>query len=230
VPSKLNVIIGCEESGVIRDAFARLGHNAWSCDLKPTKIPGQHHKGDIFEFLESKEWDLGIFHPPCRYLAVTGNKWLYHPGDTKLRWQDRRPHPNHPNRWELRKEAAVFFLRLARWEMKMKCTENPVCIMSSLWKQPSQIICPTDYGHKEPKKTCLWLEGLPLLLPTKKVEPEYHKTKSGKNVPKWIFFADRSGGDEKRREIRSGTFQGVADAMADQWTRYEPVHQFEIFK
>lgn len=208
------VLIGCEESQAICIEFRKLGHEAYSCDLKPCSggHPEWHIQGDLFEAIDSSKWDLGIFHPTCTFLTVTANKWLKDQPKRKsgaLVGAERR---------EARAEAIKFFIRIANADIERICIENPVGCMSSEWRKPDQIIQPFQFGHKEPKKTCLWLKNLPLLVPTKIVEPEYHLTQSGKRLPKWYAYADKSKGQAHRAEIRSKTFEGIAKAMAAQWS------------
>jgi len=199
----MNVLVACEFSGVVREAFTKRGHNAWSCDLLPTEIEGKHYQGNVLDML-TDSWDLVIAHPPCTYLTVTGNKWF------KPEYQDR-----FPRREQQRKEAIEFFLEFTDLEHINKVAiENPVGIMSTIWRKPDQIIQPFQFGHKEPKKTCLWLKNLPKLEPTNIVEPEYIVTKSGKRVPKWYYEPSYT---KERQLMRERTFQGVADAMAEQW-------------
>jgi len=216
----MNILIACEYSGIVRDAFIKAGHNAVSCDILPTEKAGPHYQGSVLDILDGgdwvEKWDMMIAHPPCTYLTVTGNKWFYHPDD-KGPMDERRPHPKFPNRREQREEAFEFFMELANAPIDKIAIENPVGIVSSRWRKPEQITCPTNFGHKEPKKTCLWLKGLPVLKPTEVMEPEYHTTKSGKRMPKWYAYADKSKGQAHRAKIRSATFQGLADAMANQW-------------
>ena len=211
----LRVIVGFECSGVVRDAFLAAGHDAISCDFKDTIVPGPHYKGNIFDIINDR-WDLGIFHPPCTYLTVTGNKW------NKPEFKER-----FPDREEKRKEAIETFLRVTRCKIPKWCIENPVGIMSTEYRKPNQIIQPMYFGHREPKRTCLWLRGLPRLngnvsyaLDPSTCEPEYHITASGKRLPKWFAYADKSKGQEHRAEIRSVTFPGIAAAMATQWGRF----------
>jgi hypothetical protein len=148
-------------------------------------------------------WDLMIAHPPCTYLTVTGNKWF------KPEFSSRFPHRS------AQREAAVeFFMAFARTSIPRVCIENPVGIMSTRWRKPDQIIQPWQYGHPEPKKTCLWLKGLPKLVPTLIVEPEYITSRSGKRMGAWYFLPSQS---PERQRMRNRTFQGIADAMADQW-------------
>lgn len=199
----MKVLIACERSGVVREAFASLGHDAWSCDTEPTDVPGKHFQTDVLNVLHLG-WDLLIAHPPCTYLTVTGNKW------NKPEFQDR-----FPDREERRKQAVDFFMKIVNAEIPMIAIENPVGIMSSIYRQPDQIFQPMEFGHNEPKRTCLWLKNLPALYPTKIVEGEYMYFRSGSRMPKWYATAT---GD--RAKVRSKTFQGVADAMAKQWTEY----------
>ena len=223
----MRVLVACEYSGTVRDAFIAQGHDAMSCDILATERPGPHHEGDVREVL-ADAWDLIIAHPPCTYITVTGNKWFYHPEDKDLPMESRRPHPRFPDRRQQQEKAIAFFMLFANAAAPRIAIENPVGIISTRWRKPDQIIQPYQFGHKEPKKTCLWLRGLPLLRPTDEVKPEYHITKSGKRLPRWYAYADKSKGQAHRAKIRSATFQGIADAMADQWGTPQPV-QGELF-
>lgn len=204
----MKILIACECSGVVREAFRKLGHDAWSCDLKPSEDNSKFHIEDDVGKVIGGGWDMMIAHPTCRLLTVTGNKWM-------------KPEYRHrfPNRPQEREEAKAFFMLFVNAPILRTCIENPVGIMNTIYRTPDQIINPWQFGHKEPKKTCLWLKNLPLLTHTKLVEPEYHVTKNGKRLPKWYAYADKSKGQEHRATIRSRTFQGIADAMADQWTK-----------
>ena len=184
----MKVLIACEYSGVVRDAFLRGGHEAMSCDLLETESPGPHYKGDLFDVIDYP-WDLMIAHPPCTHLSVSGSR---HFAEKKM---DGR-----------QQAAASFFMRIVRRSAHIQkvAIENPVCIMSSLYSKPDQIIQPWQYGHGETKATCLWLKGLPLLLPTNVVEGREAR----------IHHMPPSA---DRWKERSRTFQGIADAMADQW-------------
>ena len=180
----MRVLVACEFSGIVRDAFAAKGHDAWSCDLLPSERPGQHIQGDVSHLILD-DFDMIIAHPPCTYLASSGARW-----------------------WFSRKESqdlAISFAQSFMWNRCPKvCVENPIGILSTCWRKPDQTIQPWQFGHGETKATCLWLKGLPLLKPTNIVggrEARIHKMPPGKN--RW-------------RE-RSRTFQGIADAMADQW-------------
>lgn len=199
------LLIACEFSGIVRDAFKKKGWDAWSCDLLPTESEGQHIQGDVLEILNDG-WDMMIAHPPCTYLTVTGNKWF------KEEYRHR-----FPNRRKHRAEAIWFFMGLANAPIKKICIENPIGIMSRFWHKPQQIIQPFHFGHTEAKKTCLWLKNLAPLMATKEVEPEYVTFKSGKRMAKWYCDAVKLPKHE-RMKLRSKTFQGIADAMAEQWS------------
>lgn len=202
--NKLKVIVGCEFSGIVTKAFRDLGHEAFSCDLEPTEgNPDWHYQEDIFEVIKREKFDLGIFHPPCTYLTVTGNKWF------KPEYKDR-----FPTREQDRKEAIEFFLRLWNLPIDKICIENPVGIMSTILRKPDQIIQPYQFGHPEPKKTCLWLKNLPLLVHTNIVEPEYFITKSGKRMGTWMYKPSYT---PERTKLRNRTFQGIAESFANQW-------------
>lgn len=234
----MNVLIACEESQVVCLAFRKLGHNAYSCDLQDCSggHPEWHFKEDIFnvipngggtlqtgkkEFIDGK-WDLMIAHPPCTFLAVSGARWYYHPDDKKLPIDQRRAHPNFPDRAKDREDAVQFFMDIANTDVYRSAIENPVGIMSKRWRKPDQIIEPWQFGHEASKKTCLWLKQLPPLIPTKIVgKGEFVISKNGNRSPKWytdIFFSGVSA--EERRKLRSKTFPGIAEAMAVQWSTY----------
>mgnify|MGYP001567436888 CR=1 FL=1 len=198
----MKVLVACEFSGIVREAFAKKGHDAWSCDLLPSEITGKHIQCDVRSVI-SGGWDLMVAHPPCTYLSTVGNRHLKMPGrDVK------------------RRAAAVFFMAL--WDSKIPkiCIENPVGYMSSLFRPADQIIQPYQFEHPVQKRTCLWLKNLPLLKPTillPKPEPEYI-CQGKKSMGKKIYFVEAAKGDGLHREqYRSRSFPGVADAMADQW-------------
>lgn len=182
----MKVLVACEYSGTVRDAFIAKGHEAISCDLLPTENPGPHYQGDVRDLLDYP-FDLMIAHPPCTDLAVSGARHF------------------EAKRMNGRQYASVaFFMMLAKSDIPMKAIENPVCIMSSLYRKPDQIIQPWQFGHGETKATCLWLDGLPPLEPTDVVEgreARVHKLPPSKD----------------RWKLRSTTYQGIADAMAQQW-------------
>ncbi len=207
---KMKILIACEFSGTVREAFKAKGHDAWSCDILPTEIEGQHIQGDVLEVLD-QGWDMMIAHPPCTYLTVTANKWLKDQPARKsgaLVGAERRI---------AREEAIEFFMKIANANIPKIVIENPVGCMSSIYCKPNQIIQPMDFGHEEPKKTCLWIKGLPLLKATHQgIQPKYTLTKSGKRMATWYYFADNAKGSN-RAAVRSKTFQGIAEAMAEQW-------------
>jgi hypothetical protein len=186
VLKKLRVLIACEYSGAVRDAFIARGHDAMSCDLLPTEAPGPHYQGDVRDVLDYP-WDLAIFHPPCTHLSVSGARHF------------------EAKKMDGRQQAAVsFFLMLAKADIPRIAIENPVCIMSSLYRKPDQIIQPWQFGHGETKATCLWLKGLPPLRPTNIVSGRSDR------IHRLPPSADRW-------KIRSATYAGIAEAMADQW-------------
>lgn len=203
----MNVLIGCEESGVVRDAFRKLGHNAWSCDILPCSgDPTYHLQMDVFDAIKLKQWDLAIFHPPCTYLTTTGNKWM------KPEFQDR-----FPNRIQQRKDAIKFFIDLYNTDIPKIAVENPVGIMSSEWRKPDQYVHPYYFGDPHSKKTGLWLKNLPKLVPTNIVEPQFVIMSTGVKDPLWHYETIGLPPDE-RSKARSKTFQGIADQMAAQWS------------
>ncbi len=182
----MKILVACEFSGIVRDAFLRKGHNAMSCDLLPTESPGAHYQGDVFDII-ADGWDVLIAHPPCTHLAVSGARWF------KEKRADGR-----------QQSGIEFFLLLAHADIPKIAIENPIGIMSTQYRKPDQIIQPWQYGHGETKATCLWLKGLPLLKPTDIVE--------GRENRIWKMTPS-----EDRSRLRSITYQGIADAMADQW-------------
>lgn len=146
----MRVLVACEFSGIVRNEFERRGHDAWSCDLLPTEIKGNHIQGDVLKILNDG-WDLMIAHPPCTHLAVSGARWFKH----KRKEQQ---------------EAIEFVMALAAAPIERIAIENPVSVLSTHWRRPDQIIQPWQFGHGETKATCLWLKNLSLLFPTNVVE------------------------------------------------------------
>jgi len=219
----MKVLIACEESQEVCKAFRDLGIEAYSCDLQSASggYPEWHIKDDVFKII-NHGWDLMIAHPPCTYLSVSGAQWYYHPEDKHLPKEERRPHPLYPNRSENRQDAIDFFLKLSYSSIDKIAIENPIGVMSTQWRKPDQIIQPFMFGDKARKTTCLWLKNLPLLEPTDIVdEGERVFFKSGKSHPKWYAEAlSKSKTKEERQKIRSKTFQGIAKAMANQWSKY----------
>lgn len=212
----MKVLVACEFSGSVRDWFTQMGHDATSCDLLPGDRPGKHYQGDVFDIINDG-WDLMVAHPPCTYLTVTGNRWFYHPDDKDLPYDERRPHPRFPNRRQDRVDGINFFMALANAPIDKIAIENPIGIMSTVWRKPDQIIHPWQFGHEASKSTCLWLKNLPLLKPTNIVDKgEFVTYKSGKRMTKW--YADAAKHDPITREkIRNTTFDGIARAFAEQW-------------
>jgi len=197
--SRMKVLIACEFSGIVRDAFIARGHDAMSCDLLPTEKPGPHYQGDVLDIL-SDGWDLMIAHPPCTHLAVSGAAWF-----AEKRADGRQ------------QEGIDFFMKLSNADIPRVAIENPIGIMSTIWRKPDQIIQPYEYGEPFSKKTCLWLKNLPNLQPTNLVDKgEMIVYESGRKMPKWYADAWRLPKNE-RAKLRNRTFQGIADAMAEQW-------------
>ena len=197
----MRVLIACEYSGIVRDAFIRMGHDAISCDILATEKPGPHHQGRLEDFIgNGSEWDLIIAHPPCTYLSSSGLHW----------------NKNNPER----RQKTEFALTFVKMIMNRNCSkiaiENPVGCIGTRIRKADQYIHPYEFGHDASKKTGLWLKGLPLLKPTKHIEPRIINDK-----PRWGNQTDsgqnKLGPSEDRAKIRSMTYQGWADAMAEQW-------------
>ncbi len=195
----VRVLVACEYSGTVRDAFRARGHDAVSCDLLPTDAPGPHYQGPVQDIM-GDGWDLMIAHPPCTYLSVSGMHW------TTRGLRDP----------QLTEDALAFVRMLMGAPVPRIAVENPVSVISTRIRKPDQIITPSQFGHDASKKTCLWLKGLPLLRPTQLVEPRIiggrkrwgNQTDSGQN---------RLSPSPDRWKIRSATYPGIAAAMADQW-------------
>jgi len=183
----MKILVACEFSGIVRDAMIARGHDAISCDLLSTERPnsGPHHQGDVLELIKRQDFDMMVAHPPCQHLAVSGARWF----KGKPREQ----------------EAAIEFAQMLwRAPIERIALENPISILSTHIRKPDQVIQPWQHGHGEVKATCLWLKGLPKLVPSNIVhgrEARVHKM--GPGPDRW--------------KERSRTLQGIADAMADQW-------------
>ena len=195
---KLKVLVACEFSGTVRDAFIKLGHDAWSCDLLPTDKEGPHLQGDVLKVLNNQDWDLIIAHPPCTHLSVSGaNLWAEKVADG-------------------RQQAAIDFCEAIYYsKCPHICLENPVGALSSRSKlgKPTQYVQPYEFGHAEQKKTGLWLKGLPKLKGTKFIDV------SGlpkKEVQRLHYL----GPSKDRWKLRSTTYKGIAEAMATQFSDY----------
>jgi hypothetical protein len=188
------VLIACEYSGRVRDEFLKLGHEAMSCDLLPTDVAGPHYQGDVRDVLDYP-WDMMIAHPPCTDLAVSGAAWF-----AKKRMAGQQ------------QASASFFMMLAKADIPQIVIENPVCVMSSLWRKPDQTIQPWMFGHMEQKATCLWLKNTPPLAPTNVVKEQMMLLP--KNQRERLHYLPPSA---DRWKLRSETYLGIAQAMANQW-------------
>ncbi len=184
----MKVLVACEYSGIVRDAFTARGHEVLSCDLIETESRGPHYQGDIFDVIDYP-WDMAIFHPPCTDLSVSGARYF------AAKRMDGRQYA-----------SASFFLKLERYSRHIpkRAFENPVSIMSSLWRKPDQIVQPWMFGHGETKATCLWLENLPMLQSTEVVDGRENRI-------------HRMPPSPDRGKLRSATYPGIAKAMATQW-------------
>lgn len=184
-------LVACEYSGEVRRRMRERGIDAWSCDLLEAEDGSAYHiKADVLGVMESRRWDMIIAFPPCTHLAVSGARYF-----AEKRADGRQ------------QEAIDFFMRFARADCGLVAIENPVGVMSSVWRKPDQIVQPWQHGHGETKKTCLWLKGLPLLSDTNVVEGREQR------IWKMPPSADRS-------KLRSRTYPGIAAAMADQWGEF----------
>lgn len=188
----MKILIACEFSGVVRDAFILKGHDAISCDLLPSDSDlGPHYQGDVFDIINDG-FDMMIAHPPCTYICNGGNNWLNRRPD--LKWRENR---------EL---SAQFFMKLINAKIDKIAVENPIGCMSSKYRKPDQIIHPFMFGEPFRKDTCLWLKGLPKLIETEFLFPPYKKLD---------FWSDKRNPDG--RSLKSITYKGIANAMAEQW-------------
>jgi hypothetical protein len=188
----MKVLIACEFSGIVRDEFAKRGHNAWSCDLLPTDRQGNHIQDDVLNVI-GDGWDMMIAHPPCTYLSNSGVSWLY----------------KKPGRWQQMRDGAAFFKRLLTASIPKRAIENPIMhkyAVEIIGRRQDQVIQPWQFGHPESKATCLWLEGLPPLEPTNVVDGREQRL-------------HRLPPSPERWKLRSTTYQGIAEAMAEQWGR-----------
>ena len=189
----MRVLVGCEYSGIVRDAFAIRGHDAWSCDILDTESPGNHIKGNVLDYLDM-DWQLAILHPPCTHLSVSGARWFT---------EGKKP-------MHLREKALDFVQQLMNAPIDHICIENPVSVISSHIRQADQTINPYQFGHPEYKKTCLWLKNLPLLKETNNVLEETKQLPD--KIAKRIWWLGAGKGKE-----RSKFYTGIASAMAEQW-------------
>lgn len=200
----MKVLVACEYSGKVREAFRKYGHDAWSCDLLPADDGSPYHiQGDVLEILD-KGWGLMIAHPPCTHLAVSGAAWF-------------------KNKVKEQKESLEFVRQLLNAPISHIALENPVSVISSYIRPPDQIIHPYQFGHPEQKSTCLWLKNLPPLMPTNDVYADMMKLP--KNQRERMHYLT-PGPD--RWKLRSETFQGIADAMGEQWGNRVLLKQMEL--
>lgn len=198
----MKILVACEESQAVTKELRLLGHEAFSCDILPCggQNPEWHIEGDVIPELE-KEWDMIIGFPPCTHLAVSGARHF------AKKIADGR-----------QQQGIDLFMAIANAKCEKIAIENPVGIMSSKWRKPDQVIQPWQFGDEAQKTTCIWLKGLPLLTPTKIVgKGEFYVAPSGKKLPKWYNHNTNNKAD--RQKSRSVTFDGIAKAMADQWTK-----------
>ena len=195
----MKVLVACEYSGKVRDAFRAKGHDAMSCDILPTDVPGPHYQGDVMEVLDGG-WDLMVAHPPCTYLANSGVSWLH----------------KDQTRWEKMWDAAEFFRVLLNAPIPKRAIENPIMhkyAVRVIGRRQNQVVQPWMFGHPEQKATCLWLEGLPALRETNNVKPQLDALSAAERQR--LHWLPPS---EDRWKLRSTTFDGIAAAMAEQWT------------
>lgn len=191
----MRILIACEFSGVVTNAFRLKGHEAWSCDILPTDSnPDWHIQGDVLKQL-NKNWDMMIAHPPCTYLCNSGVSWLH----------------KDESRWVELEKASEFFKTLLEYDIPKICVENPIPHKYGKLPKYSQIVQPYEYGHPERKATCLWLKNLPKLKPTNNVKDEMLKLP--KTQQQRIFYVPI----KDRAKNRSITFEGIAQAMVEQW-------------
>ena len=213
----MRILVACEYSGRVRDAFIAAGHDAVSCDLLPTEATGPHYQGSVLDIINDG-WDMMIAHPPCTYLTIAA-EWAYKDTQKKnikpgtLIGQERR---------DAREEAIKFVLSLANAPIDRIAIENPVGVLSSRWREPDQFIQPYEYGNDASKKTCLWLKNLPRLAPTNFYPPRLAASADGRSYAfRWGNQTDSGQNKEPpsddRWKIRSTTWDGWASAMAAQW-------------
>ena len=230
----MKVLVACEESQRVCTAFRERGHEAYSCDiLEPSGgHPEWHIQNDVLPILDgnctfttsdgkphtqSGRWDLIIAHPPCTYLTVSGNAWF----------NTEKYGKKAEQRWKDRVSAAVFFMQFAAADCDRIAIENPIGVMGTIYRKADQIIQPYQFGHPATKTTCLWLKGLPPLVPTDIVDPgDYQEADSGRRYNKGFYdVRDENGktlawNDPRTAHERSKTYPGIAKAMAEQWSRY----------
>lgn len=203
----MKVLVACEFSGVVRRAFQKRGHDVWSCDLLPSDDDSpSHYQGDVLDLIYPNDypWDLMIAHPPCTYLTVSGLHW----------------NKKDPERAQKTEESLTFVQKLLDANIHKIALENPVGCISTRIRKPDQIIQPYEFNEDASKRTCLWLKNLPLLVPTNRIQGRI-VNQNGRDYERWSNQTDsgqnKLGPSEDRAMLRSITYQGIADAMADQW-------------
>ena len=210
----MRVLIACEESQATTKEFRKLGHEAFSCDLLPCSggHPEWHYQQDVFEVI-NEGWDLMVAHPPCTFLAVSGARWMYNKDGSV-----------NQDRWNNQQKALAFVQKLMDAPIDKIAIENPISVISSQIRKPDQIINPWMFGDKAQKSTCLWLKNLPLITPTNIVEKgeffEWVDKKTGKTKRQAQWYLDalkNAKTKEERQTLRSKTFEGMANAFAEQW-------------
>ena len=231
----MRILVACEESQAVTIEMRRLGHEAYSCDIQDCSggHPEWHIKGDALELINGRcrfqtmdgewhelvgKWDLLIAHPPCTYLTVTGNRWF------NVERYGEKALQRHKDR----EKAVDFFMAFANADCPRIAIENPVGVMSSVWRKPEQIVHPWMFGDPERKATCLWLKGIRPLLPTNVVDPRIIVYKNGKGTDSHWHMKTSHLKAEERAKLRSVTFPGIARAMAEQWAgdaREEEKHE-----
>jgi hypothetical protein len=192
----MRVLVGCEYSQIVTKAFRKKGHDAWSCDILPTEGDPQYHRQTDIVKVVREGWDVGIFHPPCTFLTNAANNSFR--GD--------------PRRWVARLDAVMFVWELWNSNIEKIAIENPIGVLSSYIGKPTQIIQPYEFGHLESKQTCLWLKNLPLLIETNNVKDEMDRLPKSQSHK--VHHATPS---DDRWKIRSLTYPGISEAMAEQW-------------
>ena len=195
----MKILVACEFSGAVRDAFTERGHDVTSCDILPAETPGKHYQGDVFDILDDG-WDMMIAHPPCTYLSNSGVCWLH----------------RDESRWGKMRDGAEFFKRLLDADIPKIAIENPIMHLYAveiIGRRQDQVIQPYMFGHRERKATCLWLKGLPKLTETQNVFAEMMLLP--KRERERLHYLPP--GPDRQKE-RSRTFKGIADAMAEQWS------------
>lgn len=198
----MRILIGCEESGVLRRLFRESGHDAYSCDLIDSRDNSEFHlKCDLLSVLD-QEWDMIIAHPPCTFVTNTAARWLY----------DSR----YPTRQQDALDSIKFIDTIWNAPIQKKCVENPIGMLSTKWKKPTQIVQPFHFGDDASKATCLWLDNLPKLIPTNIVDVTYITTTTGKRFSKWYWDTSCLPLKDRAR-VRSETFLGIGRAMVNQW-------------